>query len=384
MRVLYVIDTLNVGGTETQMAKAALCLHRAGHRVTVACLRQEGPLLELLEGGGIPVVEFRKRKTLISLNGFYQLLRLAFFLLWHDFQVLHAHDLWANLLAVPAARLAGTPVVISSRRYLADLDWYTPRRSKIMRLIYRLSTHVLANSKEIRRLLLERDGLPREKIHVIHNAVDCDQFVHAQQNKNKLFPGLNETAKLIAVVANMHSSAKGHERLIAAARIVCRQAPQAAFLLIGDGQERPRLEQEAEAAGLKKNLLFLGQRQDIPELLACCDLSVVPSESEGLPNALLEAMAAGLPVVATQVGGIPEVVETGVTGLLVPSGDPDALANAILLVLQDSTLATRLARAGQARMRTHFSFERLTAELEDLYGPERRSNFSGIGQVASY
>jgi glycosyltransferase involved in cell wall biosynthesis len=254
----------------------------------------------------------------------------------------------------------------------------------MMRLIYRLSTHVVTNSKEIRNLLLERDGLPPQKIHVIHNGVDCNQFVRTRQNKNTLFPGLKESAKLIAVVANMYNAVKGHEHLIDAARTVCREAPEATFLLIGDGQERPRLEQQVEAAGLKKNLLFLGQRQNIPELLACCDLSVLPSQAEGLPNALLEAMAAGLPVVATQVGGIPEVIETGVTGLLVPSGDPDALAHAILLVLQDSALATRLARAGQERMRTHFSFERLTAELEDLYGPERRSNFSGIGQAASY
>src|SRR5438067_3642894 len=125
-RILYLVDTLHVGGTERQMVQAAVRLRQAGHDITVGCLSAEGPLLPVLRNAGIYVIEFRKGKSLLSVNGFYQLLRLAIFIRRGHFDVVHAHDLWSNLLGVPAAWLARAPIIISSRRYLADLDWYTP------------------------------------------------------------------------------------------------------------------------------------------------------------------------------------------------------------------------------------------------------------------
>jgi glycosyltransferase involved in cell wall biosynthesis len=369
MRVFYLIDSLNVGGTESQMAATALHLHRVGHEVTVGCLRAEGPLLDLLLKAGVPVVEFPKKKTLLSANGVRQLLRMIVFILRKRFQVAHTHDLWANLLGVPAAKLAGTPIVVSSRRYLVDLEWYSPLRNNAMRIIYRLSTYVVVNSEPVRDLLLARDGLCPEKIRVIRNAVDTQRFVVARRDRKELLPGIAEGAKLIAVVANMYSAVKGHHRLIAAACTVCRLHPEAVFLLIGDGTERSKLEQQVAQAELSMNFIFLGCRKDIPEILACCNLSVLPSEAEGLPNAVLEAMAAGLPVVATRVGGIPEVIEDDISGLLVSSQDTQALASAILRILEDPELAARLAQAGQKRMRSHFGFDRLLAELDALYIP---------------
>ena len=367
MRVLYLVDTLNVGGTETQMASAARHLHHAGHRVVVGCLREEGPLLASLRNTGIRVMAFPKRKTLLSLNGIYQLARLACFLLWHDFQVLHAYDLWANLLGVPAARLAGTPVIISSRRYLADLEWYTPWRNRIIRFIYRLSTCVIVNSKAVREKLVDQDHVAPEKLRIIYNAVDVSRFADAHEARERVLPNINESSRLIAVLANMYSHVKGHACLISAARIVCKSEPHAVFLLIGDGLERPRLEAQVKDYGLDENILFLGRRTDVPELLACCDLSVLPSESEGFPNALLESMSAGLPVVATAVGGSTEIVENGKNGVLVPPGSPEKLAEAVLLLLQDSRLAKRLSQAGQDDMQKYFSFDRLIGELDHLY-----------------
>src|SRR5438445_4273202 len=374
-RVLYLIDTLNVDGTETQMVQAAIRLHSPFHHVTVGCLRAKGPLLEVLQPAGIPVVEFRKKKPHLSFTGLYQLMRLALVLRRGQFHVIHAHDLWANLLGVPAAWLARTPIIISSRRYLADLDWYTPWRNKIIRTIYRLSTHVIVNSASVRQLLIERDRLPSEKIHVIYNGVDVDRFAGARRDRGRLLGGVGSGSRLIAVVANMYGQVKGHACLIEAARIVCRAVPSAKFVLVGDGAERPKLEQQVGQVGLEKDFLFLGRRQDVPELLACCDLSVLPSEAEGMPNSVLESMAAGIPVVATRVGGTPEIILDGVDGLLVPPRNPPALADAILRVLQDADLARRLSRNGQARMRTHFSYDRLIAQLEQIYSLRRlRSN----------
>jgi glycosyltransferase involved in cell wall biosynthesis len=367
VRVLHLVDTLNIGGTENQLVQVALRMQRIGHEVTVGCLRAEGPLLQVLQRAGLPVVEFRKEKTLLSLNGVRQLVRLAAFLRAGRFGVVHAHDLWANLLGVPAARLARIPVIISSRRYLADLEWYTPWRNRVVRFIYRLSTHVLVNSKVVRDKLVDRDRVNPEKIRVIYNAVDVRRFAAARGKRWKILPNISESSKLIAVLANMYSRVKGHACLVSAARIVCKNEPDTVFLLIGDGPERPRLEAQVRDAGLGENVMFLGRRTDVPELLACCDLSVLPSEAEAFPNALLESMSAGLPVVATAVGGSKEVIDNGTNGVLIPPGNPEELAAAVLGVLQDPRLAKKLACAAQDDMQRHFSFDRLLGELHHLY-----------------
>lgn len=365
--VLHLMDTLNIGGTENQLVQLAVQMQRAGHHVTVGCLRAEGELLQILQRAGIPVVEFRKKKTLLSFNGARQLLRLAAFLRAGRFEVVHAHDLWANLLGIPAGRLARIPVVISSRRYLADLEWYTPWRKRVVRLIYRLSTRVVVNSTAVRDKLVAGDHVATEKTRVVYNAVDVERFAQARRNRKRFLPNIAECSKVIAVLANMYSRVKGHACLISAARIVCAKEPETFFLLIGDGPERSRLETEVRNAALDKNVVFVGRRTDVPELLASCDLSVLPSESEGFPNALLESMSSGLPVVATAAGGSSEIVENGVNGLLVPPGDPEALAAAILRLMHDPRFGMNLALAGQEDMRMRFSFDRLLADLEQLY-----------------
>jgi glycosyltransferase involved in cell wall biosynthesis len=372
-RVLYLVETLNVGGTETQLVQTALRLHARSVPVTVACLSAEGPLLEVLQQAGIPVVEFRKGKTLLSINGLHQVLRLAIFLRRGQFRVLHACDLLGNLLGVPAACLARTSIIISSRRYLADVEWYRPWRNKVICMLYRLSTHVVVNSTSVRDLLVQRDGLPEDKIRILYNGVDVDRFSTARRDRQALLPAVVGPAKLIAVVANMYIRGKGHACLVAAATQICHQFPETVFLLIGDGPEQPKLERQVIESGLQKNFLFVGRRKDVPELLACCDLSVLPSEAEALPNSVLEAMAAGLPVVATSVGGIPEIIQDEENGLLVPPQNSHALAEAVIRLLEDSDLAKRLATAGQERMRTQFGFDRLLEALHQLYSEAPRA-----------
>jgi glycosyltransferase involved in cell wall biosynthesis len=209
-----------------------------------------------------------------------------------------------------------------------------------------------------------------EKIRLVYNAVDVRRFADAHQ-QDRILLDSGKSARFIAVLANMYSRVKGHTCLVAAARIVCASEPHAIFLLIGDGPERRQLEAQVRDAGLDNNIVFLGRRTDIPELLACCDLSVMPSESEAFPNALLESMSAGLPVVATNVGGSTEIIENGINGMLVPPGDPEKLAAAVLLLLRDSRLAKTLAQAGQNHMQEQFSFERLMGALEQLYKEAR-------------
>jgi len=367
--VLFVVDTLDLGGTETQMVQLARQLKANRHRVTVACLHPGGPLAHDLSEAGISVVEFPKLGSLLSMSGVYQSFRLAAFIRRRKFDVVHAHDLWANLMAVPAARITGAPVILSSQRDLGHLFWYTPFRCKVIAAIHRLSTRVVANSAAVRKLLVEDFRVPPARVQVLRNSVDFPRFAFARGDKRKLFPDLDPKSRLIAVVANMHSSVKGHHNLIEAARVICDVIPEASFVLVGDGDERPKIEEHARGAGVGKHFIFLGRRKDVPELLACCELSVLASESEGFPNVVLEAMAAGLPVVATRVGGVPEIIEDGLSGILIPPQSHQALAEAVLRVMQNRPLAALLAHAGQQRVRRHFSFDRLVAEAERLYSP---------------
>jgi L-malate glycosyltransferase len=366
IRVFYLLDSLDVGGTETQAVELARRLDAERFRVTLGCLRARGPLRQRLEPGRVKILEFHSRDGIDSPGGMYQLLRLAAFLRRGSFEVVHTHDLWSNLLGIPSARLAGVPVIISSCRDLSHGDWYTPRRRRILRRIQRSWSMVLANSSAIRDDLVARDGFTAEEVRVIRNAVDMDRFAVAGDRKRVVTEA--DDGKLIVLLGNMVSEVKGHAYLIEAARTVIAAFPQTRFVLIGDGPLRPEFVRQIRELGLSENFIFLGRRSDVPELLASCDLAVLPSLAEGLPNAVLEYLAAGLPTVATRVGGNVEIVEDGHTGLLVPPKDAGALAKAILRLLENPDLADALGQAGQNQVRENFSFARLLDETAGLYG----------------
>jgi glycosyltransferase involved in cell wall biosynthesis len=176
-----------------------------------------------------------------------------------------------------------------------------------------------------------------------------------------------ENQKLVVLVGNMHTDVKGHPWLIAAAPAVLQEFPQTQFVFAGDGDARPVFQEQVAKLGVESNFRFLGRRSDIPELLASCDIAVLPSRAEGLPNAVLEYMAAGLPTIATRVGGNAELIEDGVTGLLVPAENSEALAAALRRLLRDPELAQRLAASGQKIAVENYSFERLIREVDMLY-----------------
>lgn len=363
-KVFHLIDSFNVGGTETQAVELARRLSIAGYDVTVGALRAEGPLQEQLKGTSVAVLEFRCRSGIDSPSGIYQLLRLSWLL--KGFDIVHTHDLWSNLLGVPAARLAGVPAIVSSRRDLSHFDWYQGRRRGWLRRIQNLGGAIVTNATSIRDALIAEDGFAPEKLRVIHNGLDIARFHSDRIGRVRLFPSVGD-GTLIVLVGNMHSDVKGHPWLIASAPAVIREFPSVRFILVGDGERRAEFERQVADLGVTANFVFLGRRSDIPEILACCDIAVLPSQAEGLPNAVLEYMAAGLPAIVTRVGGNAELVEDGVTGLLVPPQDAAALSAAFLKLLRDPSLARRLALAGREFTIRNFSFERLVREVDALY-----------------
>jgi glycosyltransferase involved in cell wall biosynthesis len=206
------------------------------------------------------------------------------------------------------------------------------------------------------------DRFDASKVRVIHNGVDVAKFKSARNDRIRLFPDAGD-GKLVVLVGNMHTDVKGHPWLIASAATVREQFPNTRYVLVGDGEQRSSFERQARDLGVMHNFLFLGRRSDIPEILASCDIAVLPSRAEGLPNAVLEYMAAGLPVIASRVGGNAELVQDGVTGILVPAEDWAAL----LKLLSEPSLARRLGQAGREFTVQNFSFERLVRDVDALY-----------------
>ena len=364
-RVFYLVDSLDVGGTETQAVELALRIRALGYEVTLGCLRAGGPLRGRLQDSPVAVVEFHPQGGIDSPRGVYQILRLSWFLRRGRFDIVHTHDLWSNLMGVPAARLAGIPAILSSRRDLAQSDWYSGNRRVWLRRIQNLSGAVLANAIQVRDSLIVEDGFAPEKLRVICNGVDLKKF-QVPSERETLFPDAGN-GQLIVMVGNMLSDVKGHSGLIAAAPAVIREFPSARFVLVGDGEARQRFENQVRELGLDEKFIFLGRRDDVARVLASCDIAVLPSRAEGLPNAVLEYMAAGLPTVVSRVGGNEELVEDGVTGLLVPAEDPEALSAALLRYLQNPEEAGKIARRGREFVSRNFSFDRLVREVDELY-----------------
>jgi L-malate glycosyltransferase len=365
-KIFFLLDSLNVGGTETQAVELALRLDPQRYDVTLGCLRVRGPLLQKLTGSNVSLREFYPKGGFDSPGGIYQMLRLASFLRKNNFQIVHTHDLYANLLGIPAAMIARTPVIISSRRDLGHLEWYQGRRRVWLRRLQNFSAIVLANAEAIRESLVAEDGFAPAKVRVIHNGIDLERFAAQSRDRNWLMSG-TEREKWIVLVGNMHSDVKGHPRLIEAAVAIAREFPQVRFLLVGDGAQRAKFEQQVAERGLQANFSFLSRREDVSRILGCCDIAVLPSKAEGLPNAVLEYLAAGLPTVASRVGGNSEIVQDGVTGLLVPPEDSAALAEALLRFLRDPVTATAIGARAREFVSANFSFQRMIEKTDQLY-----------------
>ena len=294
------------------------------------------------------------------------MIRLAAYLRSERFDVMHAHDLWSNLMGVPAARLARVPAIISSQRDLSHFDWYRGVKGKLLRRIQRMSNVLLANATPIRDALIGEDGFPPAKLVVIHNGVDTSRFQRGERDRTRLVPN-SGAGKLVVLVGNMHSDVKGHPWLIEAAPAVLTEFPETRFVLAGDGEARPEFERQVRERGLAESFMFLGARSDVPDILASCDIGVLPSKAEGLSNAVLEYMAAGLPTIVSRVGGNPELIQDGVTGIVIPSQDSKALELALLRLLRDEEFAQRMADAGRRVATQDYSFERLVREVDALY-----------------
>ncbi len=359
LRILIVVDSLNVGGAERHVVDLALTLHREGHAVTVAC-SVLGSLAEPLEAARIPVRPLLGRivKRRISLP----YARAIRGLLGRErFDLVHAH-IYASAAASALATVGtGVPLVVTEH---TEALWQGRGGRLLSPWMYRRVAHVIAVSDAIRRRLVERDGVAPNKITLLPNSVPPARQTHG--DALPLPAELAEGSLLVGVVARLQPE-KGVGSFLRAAAHVARELPAARFVVVGDGPLRKELLGLAEELGVHDRVLFLGFRPDAQALLGLMDVVAVPSVSEGTPLVVLEAMAAAVPVVASRVGGIPGQIQPGREGILVPPGDAKALGDALLSLLRDPERARRMGEAGRLRAETEFSHENMVRKVEGIY-----------------
>ena len=367
-RVLQLIESFRVGGSESQAVQLTRLLRESGrYSVHVACLGKTGPLLaqvERLELGEIP--EF-PLTSFYNRNAAVQVRRFARHLRDRKIDLVHTHDFYTNIFGMAGARLAGVPVRIASRRESgkrAALKRFLERRA------YGVAHRVVANCEEVRRQLIA-EGVAPDKVVTLYNGLDRGRVeppagvARAELLARLGLPG-DVARRFVTVVANLRE-VKDHATFLRAAAQVLRAAPHVSFVLAGEGPEAADLRALSAGLGLGGATYFLGRCQEVASLLAVSDVCVLSSRSEGFSNAILEYMAAGRPVVATDVGGAREAVVEGETGYLVPAGDDRAMAERLITLLRDPARAQAVGQRGRAVIEQRFSCERQLERAENLY-----------------
>ena len=375
IRVGYCIDSFDIGGTELNAVRTVEALDRRSFEVTVFHLRETGPLRARYEALGLqlvhlPIGPLYSPRTAAQGVRFLRLLRRE------GIEVAHTHDLYTNIFAAPWARLAGCRV-IASRRWLDS----SPRAGLVPlnRWSYRCAHRVVANSSLGVKLLIDKEHVPAARVLELPNFLEERAFNHVPvevRSARRRSWDVPQGAFVIGTVARL-APVKNHALVL---RALQRLDEDVHLVLIGEGPSRRALEELARKLHVDRRVHFTGQLVETENLHQFFDVSVLCSRSEGFPNTVLEALAAGCPVVATPVGGVPEVIIERQTGLLVPIDQPDALAASVQELRRDARLRERLCEAGPACVRSRYHQTVVIAQLEALY--QKLARIDGKQSVA--
>lgn len=366
--VLFLIDSLRAtyGGAEQALIKIVRNLPPDRFRCSVATFNIN-PKVDLKRIFSCPVHVFPLRKTynwgaVKAAFSLRQLLRAERVSIVHTF--FETADLWGGTIS----KLSGVPVLVSGRR---DMGILRKRKHQIAyRLVSRLADLVLPVSEEVRRFAISADRLDPQKVVTLYNGVELDEIKRAERDGTVLSElGIDLNRPVIATVANIRRI-KGLDILLRAAAVVCKEFPDALFLVVGHPNEPDyvgQLERLRQELGLANNFVFLGGQRGVFSLLKQGEIFCLPSRSEGFSNALLEAMACGLPCVATNVGGNPEAIRDGQNGFIVRPDDPTAMADRILQLLRDPARARRMGECGRRVIEEQFTIEKMIGQLMAHY-----------------
>ena len=362
-RIIHLITDLSTGGTPLALLRLLSAIDRNRYNPTVICFFYGDDFIaNEIKNLNIPVINL----GMTHRGRFDAFLRLSRSL--YDLQpvILHTWLFHANITGRIFGRFYKVPLIIASRRSVnIGGGW----REILMRWTSGMNDKIIAVSEAARKAEIESSNVPSDKVVTIYNGIDPLPFTSvsdeaALEIRNSF--GIPDDALLLGAIGRLHP-AKGFNDLITAMTLLKTETNSIQLLIVGEGELLNQLKLQVHNNNLSRTIKFTGLRNDIPEILSALDVLVSPSLWEGLPNVVLEAMAAGKPVVATSVGGTPEAVVDGETGLLVPPRNPEALATAILRLLGNSELRTRMGHAGRERVLNHFSMQRMVKRTEQLY-----------------
>jgi glycosyltransferase involved in cell wall biosynthesis len=354
---------LDLGGAQEYFLRMVAHIDSSRFQITVCCLAERGRLVPDVESLGIRVL-------CLDMPGFRDdlplLIKLARLIRHHNAHVVYTHLYSrASVYGRVAATLVRTPIIVVGEYGYGRLR--SLKKRMLDRGLARFTDRFIAVSKAVKEHICREQGIMPDKVSVIYPGIDPEHFLnvkHREAVRQEL--GIPFDVPVVGTVARL-APEKGLADLIGATARIRQVVPGTRLMLVGDGPSRPELEQRVGGMGLCDVIHFTGIRRDIPDVLQAMDVFALPSLREGLPKAILEAMAAGLPVVATAVGGIPEVVEYDVTGFLVPPRDIDALTLNICRLLENSALRVAMGQRGRARVQQHFTARRAADQTQELY-----------------
>jgi glycosyltransferase involved in cell wall biosynthesis len=374
---MYLRDTLTLCGPGKTILNTWRTLDRSRFDLMIAATRpsphQRNALLDALERAGARTVELAigRGVDLVALSKLVRLMRLR------NVDILQSHDAQSRRLGAIAAALTGVPHVTSVHGWIFNNAKQKVARWLDMRVI-RLATHVIAVSHCLKRQL-EGAGVPSDRIAVLRNAVLLEDYPrdHSGRSLRTEF-GIPGHHAVVAVVGRL-SLEKGHDTFLRSARQILNALPNTTFLVVGDGPQRSSLEQLATQLDLGSHVIFTGHRSAMSDIYATIDLLMISSLTEGVPNVLLEAFAHGKPAVATDVGGVREVLDDGKTGWLVDPGHAGQLAARTIQMLTNPQQLEQMGAAARTVIEEHFSFGHRTRAVERLYETLARPSASRHG-----
>ena len=364
INVLQLVEGFSLGGAEKKLLELVKCMDQTSFNTTICSLGLGDEIqeeFEKLSELGINVMVL-PRKRRIDFGLFFRIVRLIRTL---DIDVIMTTLFYADVIGPLAGKFAGVKAIFSWETISAP-EWLIMRRLWPYMFAIRFCNRVISVSRATAQFLVEKRGVPSNRIMIIPYGVDLSKY-HIGTEKGILKQlGIRKKDPVIGMVGRLHPQ-KGHQYLVEAAKDIVLKYPNTRFLIIGDGKLRNELEKKVKAEHLEDNILFLGFRDDVAELLRAVDIFTLPSLYEGLPNVALEAMACGKPVVATPADGSKEAVIDGETGLLVPMKDSRRLCEALSYFIENPEIAREFGRRGRKRVEKEFSLETQIKRFEDLY-----------------
>ncbi len=355
MRILHTEWSDGLGGQEKRVLAEATGLAERGHYVAIVC-RENARIKSKAKRLGIDVYTLPLRKSYDVVS----IVKLVIFLKNKKFDIVNTHSGIDSWIGGIAARFAGVPLLVRTRHL------NIPLRRNLVNFIHYLPNMYITCGENMRNNLVTQCGFPENKVISIPTGVSLDFFVIRKNKEAKMKYGLDMNSTVVVNVGILRS-VKGHEVTLKAVKTVVDSIPNAKFLIIGDGPRKKELENIAHDLGISKHVVFTGFVENIPEIYSFSDVAILSSWSEGLPQSLLQAMATGIPVVATKVGGVPEVVNHEETGILLEPGDHEALAEGIIRILTNPDLSLQCTKRAKDLVIQKHSVKLMIDKIESIY-----------------